>query len=433
MKLSQIFTVLVAVLLGAWAKPTYAKPREHFVKVRGTEFVIGDQPYRFLGTNLWYGINLGSPGLGGDRPRLVRELDRLAAMGVKNLRVMAASEGPNNAPYRMLPALQSMPGFFDQNLLVGLDFLLAEMAKRDMRAIMCLGNFWQWSGGFAQYVSWVEGSEIPYPEQFGWSTFENYSARFYANPRAVALYNGTVDLIVSRINSLTLVPYSLDPTIMAWELANEPRGQNQYDAYVRWVTHTASRIKHLDPHHLITTGSEGLTASPDTTMTRPEVVHSIPGIDYLTFHIWIQNFGWYDPRNSASYDEAAKRALDYVDYHVNLAAKLGKPSVFEEFGLARDRGDFAPTAPTETRDRYYQTMFDSTLNHIRQGRALSGVNFWAWGGEARPSEPGGLWRPGTPYIGDPPHEPQGWYSVYDNDLSTIAIIKSYAASIAQPN
>jgi mannan endo-1,4-beta-mannosidase len=168
-------------------------------------------------------------------------------------------------------------------------------------------------------------------------------------------------------------------------------------------------------------------------MTRPEVVHSVPGIDYLTFHIWIQNFGWYDPRNSASYDEAAKRALDYVDYHVNLAAKLGKPSVFEEFGLARDRGDFAPTAPTETRDRYYQTMFDSTLNHIRQGRALSGVNFWAWGGEARPSEPGGLWRPGTPYIGDPPHEPQGWYSVYDNDLSTIAIIKSYAASIAQPN
>ncbi|MBM4250736.1 MAG: mannanase [Deltaproteobacteria bacterium] len=430
MNLSQLFSALFAIVLVTTAIPTQAKSSAQFVKTNGTDFVVGDRPYQFLGTNLWYGINLGSPGPSGDRPRLVRELDRLAAMGVKNLRVMAASEGPNNAPFRMLPALQPMPGVFDPNLLAGLDFLLVEMAKRDMRAIMCLGNFWQWSGGFAQYVSWVEGSAIPYPEQFGWSTFENYAARFYANPRAVALYNGAVDLIVSRINSLTLVPYSLDPTIMSWELANEPRGQNHYEAYVRWVTRTASRIKHLDPHHLVTTGSEGLTASPDTTRTKPEIVHAITGIDYLTFHIWIQNFGWYDPRNPASYEGAIKKALDYVDYHVELAAKLGKPAVFEEFGIARDLGDFTPTASTETRDRYYQTMFDATLQHIRQDHALSGVNFWAWSGEARPVEPGGLWRPGTPYTGDPPHEPQGWYSVYDRDLTTIAIIKSYAASIS---
>ena len=40
---------------------------------------------------------------------------------------------------------------------------------------------------------------------------------------------------------------------------------------------------------------------------------------------------------------------------------------------------------------------------------------WAWGGEGRPRSPGGYWAAGDDVIGDPPHEPQGWYSVFDAD------------------
>jgi mannan endo-1,4-beta-mannosidase len=36
------------------------------------------------------------------------------------------------------------------------------------------------------------------------------------------------------------------------------------------------------------------------------------------------------------------------------------------------------------------------------------------------------WTQGDDFIGDPPHEPQGWYSVYDKDNSTLEIIKKYA-------
>ena len=50
-------------------------------------------------------MNLGSKGPGGDRAKLVRELDRLQAMGITNLRIMAASEGPDAEPWRMVPAL----------------------------------------------------------------------------------------------------------------------------------------------------------------------------------------------------------------------------------------------------------------------------------------------------------------------------------------
>jgi len=32
-------------------------------------------------------------------------------------------------------------------------------------------------------------------------------------------------------------------------------------------------------------------------------------------------------------------------------------------------------------------------------------------------------------IGDPPHELQGWYGVYNTDLTTTAIIKKYSNKI----
>jgi mannan endo-1,4-beta-mannosidase len=61
---------------------------------------------------------------------------------------------------------------------------------------------------------------------------------------------------------------------------------------------------------------------------------------------------------------------------------------------------------------------------------LTGVNFWAWGGEGRPRTPQGIWQPGDNFIGDPPHEFQGWYSVFDTDTTTHRIIKTYATKMA---
>src|SRR5437762_2909320 len=78
-----------------------------FITVKGTHFIKGGVPYYFIGANFWAGMNLGSPGPSGDRPRLRRELDRLHALGVNNLRVWAATEGPDSEPWRIVPALQS--------------------------------------------------------------------------------------------------------------------------------------------------------------------------------------------------------------------------------------------------------------------------------------------------------------------------------------
>ena len=69
----------------------------------------------------------------------------------------------------------------------GLDFCLAEMAKRNMRGILFLSNYWQWSGSFAQYVRWITGETIPDPDRpvmatGDWGGFMQFSARFYTTP-----------------------------------------------------------------------------------------------------------------------------------------------------------------------------------------------------------------------------------------------------------
>jgi mannan endo-1,4-beta-mannosidase len=110
-----------------------------------------------------------------------------------------------------------------------------------------------------------------------------------------------------------------------------------------------------------------------------------------------------------------------------MAKSLGKPLVLEEFGISRDMNNHHPDATVRVRDIYYNAVFDEIYQLASQDSSVvAGVNFWAWGGEGRPGEVEGLWHAGDNFIGDPPHEFQGWYSVYDKDSTTNSIIGSYA-------
>jgi mannan endo-1,4-beta-mannosidase len=159
--------------------------------------------------------------------------------------------------------------------------------------------------------------------------------------------------------------------------------------------------------------------------------HQSKHIDYATVHIWVQNWGYYDPAKADStYGPALSYALDYLKDHIEAAEKLQKPVVLEEFGISRDKNDHAAGTTVTVRDKYYTALFETAAAEVKKGAGpLAGVNFWAWAGEGRPRTPAGLWKPGDQFIGDPPHEGQGWYSVYDTDSSTIEVIKKYAALI----
>ena len=126
---------VLAASLALFAASAQAAPAQSgFVTVKGRHFQLDGNPYYVAGANLWYGMYLGSPGATGDRPRLMKELDQLASQGVLNLRVLAISEA-STLKRAVTPAVIQSPGKVDETLWKGLDFLLDEMAKRDMKAV----------------------------------------------------------------------------------------------------------------------------------------------------------------------------------------------------------------------------------------------------------------------------------------------------------
>ena len=253
---------------------------KNFVTVKGTQFYLNSKPYNYIGANYWYAGLLSNEPKGKERVK--KELDFLLSKGVSNLRVMAGAEGTGmiNAVPRVEPALQPAAGKFNESLLSGLDFLLSEMAKRKMKAVIFLSNNWEWSGGFLQYLNWNgKIADSVLKRKLSWDEMRDYVSQFYNCDPCAQQYAAQLALIINRKNAITQKKYTDDPTIMSWEIANEPRPMRPaaIDKYKAWISGTAEAIKILDPHHLVTIGSEGEMGSE--TIEVFEAIHADRNID----------------------------------------------------------------------------------------------------------------------------------------------------------
>ena len=103
--------------------------------------------------------------------------------------------------------------------------------------------------------------------------------------------------------------------------------------------------------------------------------------------------------------------------------------VIEEFGYSREGNKAGIGIPTDSRDIFYRYIFEQVKNSIEDSAPLVGCNFWGWSGSGRPNSL--VWKPGDDYLNDPPHEPQGWYSVFDCDTTTIDVIREYTKAITR--
>ena len=397
-----------------------------FVSVKDGQFIKSGKPYTYIGTNFWYGPILASDGEGGDPARLSMELDTLKNLGITNLRVLVGADGSGSVFSRIEPTLQKAPGVYNDTLLLGLDRFLAELGKRGMQAVLYLNNSWEWSGGYGQYLQWATGEEPIIPLIGGYGPYTQQMRKFQTSTAAQELFYNHVRAIVGRTNSVTGKPYKDDPAIFAWQIGNEPRcfsdDKAERDGFIGWLTESARIIKELDPNHLLSTGNEG-TMGSEMDWGLVERINSIPGIDYMTIHIWPYNWGWAHAEALAEELSAAiEKTSEYISSHAALARRLGLPLVCEEFGFPRDGFSPSQEAGTKSRDSYYGFVFSEV------GKSLQGANFWGWSGFAEPAHV--QWEKGDDYTGDPAQEAQGLNGVYVTDY-TVDIIQDAINNLNQ--
>lgn len=106
-----------------------------------------------------------------------------------------------------------------------------------MLAVLYLNNSWEWSGGYSQYLEWAGKGKAPVPSIDGWPAFMDYVKEFPNNKKAKSLFADYVKDIITRINRYTNISYVEDPTIMSWQIGNEPRafsGENK-EAFAIWM------------------------------------------------------------------------------------------------------------------------------------------------------------------------------------------------------
>ncbi|KAJ2224554.1 hypothetical protein IWW45_008059 [Coemansia sp. RSA 485] len=405
------------------------------VTARGTRLWRGHAEYHVSGANYWQAMNLAmASGESSDRARVHHDLSQLQSLGINTVRILASSEGSqfnDQPPARLHPVLMPRPGYHDPMVLHGLDWFLAQLPRYNMTAVVSLANYWTWSGGAAQLVGWATDTEIPYPAQWDpvaqnmtsgdYQRFLEYANRFFdpedsAFDVAQQIYRHHVTSIVGRMNLVTGRAYASDPTILAWELMNEPQRSPHVG---RWVAESAQLVRALDPHHLVTPGAECKDGAGWF-----HTMHSAPDVSLASCHFWAANWGLYNASDPtpASLTSAIGHMQRFVADTAGWAHALGLPVALMEYGLGRDAWGkgagllaYQPETPATHRDAYFAAVCTAARDSGYVGTA-----FWAYAGEARPPKGPSAEQSWT---GDPPHEPAGWNSVFDRDASTLDVIR----------
>ena len=420
--MSMKLKLFLSLMMAAMMIPVAAQSK--FVTVKDGHFLKDGKPYYYVGTNFWYGAILGSEGQGGDRQRLCKELDLMKQMGIDNLRVLVGSDGERGVTTKVEPTLQVQPGVYNDTILAGLDFLLQEMGKRKMVAVLYLNNSWEWSGGYGFYLEHAGEGKQPRPNEDGYPAFMNAMSKYATCEKAHQLFYNYVRFILSRTNRYTGLAYKDDPAIMSWQIGNEPRAfsKEALPAFEKWLAEASALIRSLDPNHLISIGSEGAWGC-ENDWGCYERICGDQNIDYCNIHLWPYNWSWARKDHLIEdLPKAKENTKDYIDRHLEICARLKKPLVMEEFGYPRDDFQFALGTPTRGRDGFYEYVFSLVGDNAASGGYFAGCNFWGWGGLAKPRHPD-QWQVGDDYTGDPAQEAQGLNSVFSGDKSTLRVIK----------
>ncbi|HEY0001444.1 MAG TPA: cellulase family glycosylhydrolase, partial [Actinoplanes sp.] len=207
-----------------------------------------------------------------------------------------------------------------------LDAVIARARDAGIRLIIPFTNNWGDFGGMDRYVEWAG---------------KTHHDDFYTDATIRGWFRDYIAHLLDRTNTITGVQYKNDPTIMAWDLANEPRciGSGRFprsadcttDTVTAWADEMSTFIKSVDRRHLVTAGDEGFFAdapgTDDWTHNGGEGVDTVKlaalkNIDVMSYHLYPDGWG-----------KTADWGTQWILDHAAAARQIGKPVMLGEFGL----------------------------------------------------------------------------------------------------
>jgi mannan endo-1,4-beta-mannosidase len=329
--------------------------------VEGTTFVVGGEPFRFVGANA--AVIHGE----STRADAERVIDAAAASRMSVLRVWALGEADGDGrAWRRHYAFRLGPDAWVEESFEHLDRVLAWAREANIRIIVVLANRWGDYGGFPQYARWAGIT----PRRSNLLPSELHA--FLSSEHARELYRAHVERVVGRTNTVTGVPYRDDPAIFAWELVNELSAPTcaARDAHEAWTREMAAWVKELDPSHLVSAGHIGYKSAQSRDFWIR--LHQIVNVDYADAHAYPQHL----------LDVGAPEDLGgWLDDRAHLARNvLRMPLVIGEIGIPR--GDERFSSRSGWFDAFYARADED---------AVSGALVWIlkpWQGR---EDPHGIW------------------------------------------
>ncbi|CAM9003557.1 unnamed protein product [Rhodiola kirilowii] len=332
-----------------------------FVRTSGSQFSLNGNPFLFNGFNSYWMMHVAANP--ADRYKVSNVFRDASAAGLSVCRTWAFSDGGAEA-------LQISPGVYNENVFQGLDFVVAEANRYGVRLILSFINNYNDFGGRPQYVNWARSAGVSVSNDDD----------FYTHPVTKSYYKNHVQRVMTRVNTITGISYKDEPTIMAWELINEPRSKTDYSGNTLngWVQEMASYVKSIDNKQLLEIGMEGFYG--DSIQDRK---HYNPGyqvgtdfisnnlvreIDFATIHAYPD--AWLAGQTD---DAQATFVQRWMAMHSSDAKTiLKKPLVFTEFG----KSSKDPGYSINSRDAYLSGIYANILSLARNEGSFAGGLVW---------------------------------------------------------
>ncbi len=301
-----------------------------FVRRHGAELRLAESEFRFGGANNYY-LMYKSPFM-VDSVLTAAQVHGFTVLRTWGFVDIGNQDGSNSVAAKADGTVYfhywngAAPDFNDgADGLVHLDYVIYRAGQMGLKVVVPFVNNWSDFGGMDQYVRWLGGQ---------------YHDQFYTDTTIRGWYEAWIAHLLNRKNTYTGVAYKDDPTIMTWELANEPRctGSGAYPAsstcatgdLVRWADDVSRFVKGIDHRHLVSVGDEGFYCIPgaaDWTQNCSQGVDtiafaSLPNVDLMSLHLypdyWGQTVAW---------------GAQWIRQHIADARSIGRPAMLGEFGL----------------------------------------------------------------------------------------------------